>query len=380
MIEQRGKGIPLSNGSKHGRTLLAFVFSVCFLLLAFAESSQAKPWRLQDKLRMQVLYEIGYDNNYLELSDRDIDRFKDGELGLVTKVESYDALVQNAGIKFRLATPKIFGWRNGSLSYTISYHSYLQNNFNDRATHSLYFSHDLFNRMDIFGSHLYIPNRYLRDYYDRDYGAVYATEFGYRLSGVGIRVSPKFLPGISLAARYEDYSIFYNPRFTEYDTEGWGYRVDLRYRVNSNLSVTGIFKKRFSDNIGFSELDQATTLIEQDAEYGDGSNGEDWFEVVLAWKTPKLLRRAWSVELSTRFRHRYYTSELPLAEDPIHRGREHLHSRYGITVDGPLVGNLRGGPMFDYEMRRTDSPLPWVSETKDFDTWRAGIALTYTLW
>lgn len=382
MTDSRGRGLPLSHDCQHGRSSLAFALVALVAILLPGQPAYAKKssWSLQDKLRVHVLYELGYDSNYLEFSDRDQDRFVDNEMTLATDIDSYDAMVQSAGLKFNVRTPKLFGWRNGSLTYSISYQNYLNNSFNDRAVHSAFFTHDLMNRADIFGSYLYIPSRYLRDYYDRDYGAVYACDFQYSLGGVGVRYSPKMIKGLRLSARYENFTVYYNPRFTEYDTQGWGYRLDARYRLTKDLSVTGIYKKRLSDNVGFDGTAQAAGVDLPDAEYGDGSNGEDWFEVVLSYDTPKILKREWDVSLSARFRHRYYTSELSLADDPIHRGREHLHSRYGIEITGPIVGNLEGGPVVDYEMRSTDSPVDYVPLAKDFSTWRAGLVLSYKLW
>lgn len=384
MIARRGTGIPLMTLTRHGRSPLAFVLLAGMLLLTCASPSLAKRsregWSPRDNIGFQLQYDAGYDSNILELSPNEIDQFTNRTLPLVTDVRSYDDFVQNVGFKANIASPKWWGWRRAHLTYSFSYVLYGKNSYNNRAIHNVYASTDLINRVDLFGSYLLIPNRYLRDYYDRDYGSIAASEFGYNLGGAGLRWSPKAVRGLSLALRYEGYTIYYNPRFTEYDTEGWGLRLDGRYRVSRSVELNVTLKKRWSDNVGFTSLPSDGSVNSGLSEYGDGSYGEEWYEVSVDYRTPRLLGRRWDMEGGARFRHRYYTSDQPLDQDPIHRGRKHLHSRFSFTMTSRLFGHLEGGPVIEYEMRRTSSPLDWVKRAKDFNAFRAGVTLAYIIW
>ncbi len=348
----------------------------------FTASAKEKSWDWQDETSLTLNYQGGYDSNILELSEEDIDRFDNGELPLATDVESYDDFVQSLGLHARLSLPKLWGWRDGSISYSFNYLSFANNSYNDRPIHNLYFTHDILNRTDIFFSYLYIPERYLRDYYDRDSGEIIGTQFDYDLLGGGIQYSPDFLKGMRLSARYEYFTIYYNKYFTEYDSEGWGLRFDLRYKVNKVVTLTGIVKRRWSDNVGFNQHLAGSTNDpgQTDSEYGDGSYGEEWFELVADFNVYDLLPNRIDLSLSARLRHRFYDSELSVDNDPVHAGREHNHWRFGLETKTKIIGNLYGGPSVEYEFRRTDSPVDWLKERKDFNAFRASLNLSYRLW
>ncbi|MBS1262749.1 MAG: hypothetical protein MAG453_02112 [Calditrichaeota bacterium] len=386
MIEQRGKGHGSTPaGDRRRRIRPVCVLAIAVLLAGFAGQSAANrnPWSWKQHTGLQLLYEAGYNSNILELSAEDIDRFLDGDLTLASPLETYDDFAQSVGVRFRLTLPKWWGWRNGGLTYTFRYLNFVTNPFNDRPIHNLYFSHDLIERVDVFASYLYIPQRFLRDYYDRDLGTVLGTHFDYSLGGVGLRYSPESVKGLRLSARYELFTIYYNEYFTEYDSEGSGLRFDIRYRFNRDFTLTGTAKRRWSDNVGFEAgaLNDPFDPEAVDAEYGDGSYGEEWFELDFDWAVRGLLpdKRRLDLEASARLRHRFYTSDRPVERDPIHAGREHMHWRFSVAAGTKLAGRLSGGPVLEYEFRRTESPLDWVVETKDFDTFRAMLSLTYRL-
>jgi hypothetical protein len=363
--------------------LILATFAVATLLatVGSAAASEEK-WDWKDATSFQFQYEGGYDSNILELSDNDILRFEDNQLPLATKVETYDDLKQSFGIRTRLNMPKWWGWRDGSVSYTFRYNSYAKNPYNDRPIHTVYFTHDIFNRADVFYSHMYIPERYLRDYYDRDTGQVIGTQFDYTLGGGGLQYSPEFLKGLRLSARYEFFTIYYNKYFTEYDSEGWGLRFDARYKLNNTVTLTGILKRRWSDNTGFDEQSQLGVGgdPQADSEYGDGTYGEEWYELIADLKVRNVLPNRIDLQLMGRMRHRFYDTELGADRDPVHAGREHKHYLFSMTAMTKVWEGLRLGPVIEYELRRTDSPTDWVVEAKDFDSFRAMLSLSYSIW
>jgi len=367
-------------GLRH--SLSVFLIGLLFFSLSamdvLAKKSQKK-WDYKRDVKIDLLYGATYDNNAMAFSDYDLDRFDDGTLPLVTEVETYDDLYHNLGVKFGVHTPKILGNRKGYLSYTYSYRAHTKNQFLDRSTHTLYGRHDLVKRVDLFGTYIFIPNRYLRDYYDKDHGRVAATEFAYRLGSVGTRFSVKQLKGFTFALRYDFYTIYYNPLFTEYDAEGYGIRFDTNYRVNSNLRLSLILKRRWTDNVGFEANNDAVGVIDDiDSEYGDGSNGEEWYEFGARYTIKEKFGRDFNVNVYARLRYRFYTSDLSIEDDPFHRSREHWMNRYHVDVSTKVMKNLRVSPFFELETRRTDSPLDRVKDVKDYDTFRTGMNFTYS--
>ncbi|MDP8209034.1 MAG: hypothetical protein P9L92_20390 [Candidatus Electryonea clarkiae] len=359
--------------------LKTFIPSTFILLMLTIPFNSSFGWNLHKNTDLKFLYSIGYDNNILEYSDDDITKFENNTLRDTTNPESYDDLMQDLGMKIRVTSPKWLGNRKSRVYYTIKYLSFNNNSFNDRISNSFYMTQDVTKKIDLLGSYFWIPDRYLRDYYDKDQADIYGCTFAYHLYSAGIRLSPT--PALGIDIRYEGSQVYYNKYFTEYDSEADGFKSEIKYKLSKSLSIKGIFKKRWSDNIGY---EKSTNIIEvipdYDAEYGDGSNGEEWFEFGVNFVKKEIFKRDWDFSLGHRIRHRYYTSEIPLDEDPFHSGREHYHQRFMLSFETDIVPMLRGGAGLEYEWRRTDSPIDRVHEVKDFDAFRFSIRLSYQVW
>ncbi len=368
---------------RKGILLLALIFMVSGMIPAqnaFAKKSKKKSWNLKKDVNVELKYSPTYDSNVLDLSDNDIDRFETHNLNFITDVETYDDFIQNVGVKVSSYSPRWIGNRRGFISYSLGYSLHTKNSFNDRAIHSLYASHDLAKGLDVIGSYLLIPQRYFRDFYDKDYKEVFASNFMYELGGFGLKYTPSFAKKFTFSGRYEIFNVFYNSYFTEYDVDGYGVRFDVRYKLNRRTSATMILKRRWADNFGY--VNGYDVAIEEgvDTEYGDGSYGEEWFEFILKHRTKKIMDRRWNLNLNLRLRHRFYTSDLPLIDDPYHRGREHMLNRVLFKVDTKIVKGLSGGPSVTYEWRKTESPTEAVPIVKDYNGIKYGFELVYKLW
>ncbi len=362
---------------RHGfATLLIGALTVSMILPV---QSMARAWNWKKDTGFSITYTSGYDSNILELSDDDIDRFENNELPGSTSPSTYDDLVQNFGAKFKIYSPKYLDFRRTRLFYTFGYQSFAGNKYNDRVSHSLFLMQDITRKVDLVASYFWIPQRYLRDYYDRDMGHIYPCEFTYHLYSAGLRF--QVTKQIRLDGRYEGYQVYYNRYFTEYDSESNGFRVGLQVKVLPKLVFDGDVRYRWADNVGFDQNEiVANNASLLDAEYGDGSYGEEWFEYGLSWETPELLNRTWDVQVTHRLRHRYYTSDMSLEDDPFHAGREHLQQRLFLDVNTSIVSGLSGGIALEYEWRRTDSPNDKVPVVKDFDAYRAMLNFTIEIW
>ena len=351
---------------------------ILILVVLFAVNSHARDWSFKKDTKIDLLYTPGYDNNILELSERDIDRLVDNTLPGITVPNTYDDLTQDFGIKFSFTSPKILG-RKTRLYYTLKYSSFTNNPFNNRTNHSLFLIQDITKKVDFIGGYFLIPNRYLRDYYDKDTGGYHPSEFAYHQYNAGLRVN--LLKKLRVDLRYEGYQVYYNQYFSEYDSEAHGFRGDLRLKLPKRLTVKSTFKFRVADNIGYDESSEIVAANpDLDAEYGDGSYEEIWFEYGLGWVSNPFLGKVWDISIAHRMRCRFYTSQLNIVEDPFHAGREHSHQRIMFNLDTQLLEKLSIGALVEYEFRRTDSEDDRVPIAKDFDTYRAGMKLVYTLW
>lgn len=353
------------------------LFLAAFLLLPVL--TMARPWTVGKDVGFDLIYAVGYDNNILEMSYRDKDRFLNNNLPGPTSPHSYDALTQNIGAKFKIASPRFIGKRRARLYYTLTYYSYAENSFNDRISHSLFFLQDLAKRVDFVGSYYYSPNRYLRDYYDRDFGEFRGTEFDYYYGTAGIRMSP--IKKLRVDLRYEDFQVYYNSRFTEYDSEGSGIRFEMRYSMSKSIDLNLSIRKRWADNVGYDESSGfAASDPSIDDEYGDSSYGEEWLEYGISWSKLPLFGKSVEMDISHRLRHRYYTSELSIEDDPFHRSREHVQQRFMVEFSTELLEGFMIGPEIDFEFRRSESPVDAVIDAKDFDALRFMLNIEYSIY
>ncbi len=352
--------------------------SLLGLLLA-TQTVLARSWDWRKDTGLHLTYTGGYDGNILELSDDDTDRFLDNDLPGPTSPSTYDDLVQEFGVKFKIYSPSYFGYRRTKLFYTLGYKTYSGNSFNDRASHSLFLLQDITREVDLVASYFLIPQRYLRDYYDRDLGTILPCEFAYHLYTAGLRGD--VTDNIRVGARYEGYQVYYNRYFTEYDSESHGFRADMQIKLPRNFVFNAEVRYRNADNVGFKQSDAVIVVNpDMDAEYGDGSYGEEWLVYSLAWESPTWLDREWDITVTHRLRHRYYTSELPLNKDPFHAGREHLQQRLFFDIQTEILPGITGGPSIEYEWRNTDAPVDRVAEVKDFSAFRAMLGLRFEIW
>lgn len=363
---------------------LVVSLALCTLVVgtstAFAKKTKRAYWDWKRDTDVSLKYGFVYDSNFIELSDADLDRYETNTLPLVSDLQTYDDGIHKLGASFGIDSPKWIGWRKGRLNYSVSQSLNTRNDFANRAVHIASFSHDAIKRVDILGYYMYIPERYLRDYYDKDFGEVYACDFNYQIGNIGLSYSPASVKGLRLTLRYELFSVYYNETFTEYDTEGSGIRFDARYKLNKRFTLRSSIRKRWGDNTGFDSNNFAAATNDLDAEYGDATYGEEWFEFSGTYSKMKVLGKSTSFTGMIRMRHRYYTSDLSLAEDPFHAGREHNHWRFSGTFNVRLTKALTLSPSGEYEMRKTDSPLQKVKDAKDFDAFRVGLELSCRLW
>ncbi|HEB83539.1 MAG TPA: hypothetical protein ENI92_00915 [Bacteroidetes bacterium] len=360
--------------------LFGFSGLLLALLTLAAGAAQARPWDWRRDTGVQLRWRIGYDSNLFDYSASDIDRFLDGRLPLETSLATYDDLVQEWAVRLRFVSPGIHNRYKTRLYYIAGYRSHWKNRFDDRASLSLPLLKRSVRKVDLVDSSFWIRDSYLRDYYDRDTGRVSATKFSYHYGTAGLRV--QLTRSLRAEMRYEGYAVYYNPLFTEYDTKGRGLRGELRWRTSDALSITVELRRRWADNTGYEEsTGLAASDSTLDAEYGDGSYGESWLQVGIDWMPDRLVAgREWNLGASLRLRHRYYTSALPLSEDPFHRGREHLQHLLKLSLQTQVFPGIDAVLEAEIEGRRTDSPLDRVIEVKDYDTRRLWLRFSYDLW
>lgn len=325
-----------------------------------------------------------YNDNVLRLSETDQDAFRRSSSTFRTPLETID----DGETEFSIA-PAI-QWRAPANLMAIGAYRFktvqrLNNEFSSYQTHS--FSATLRPRtkgyrwsakLSVFA----IPDFYLRVYRDRDFGTYHDTRFkNFEYSG---EFSIRPLPQVWLAGQSGFGSIYYDKRFTEFDSEFYEIGGEVRYSAPWASTVSLRYTRRNSDNIGKSQQflyypSFESDVVLEDNEYGDADNTEDELRLVL--RSPLRLAQELSLDASitTRIRRRVYSTMNSLESDPFHRGR--LDNRWEVTpsLSFPVNSAIDIEVFYTHEERKSESDVEGVPRVKDFDRNEIGIGATYSL-
>lgn len=325
-----------------------------------------------------------YNDNVIRLSGPDQNAFRRYDPVFRTPLETVD----DAETEFSIA-PSIV-WRAPSdlmvnATYRFKGVQRAKNDFTNYQTHSL--SATLRPRVkgyrwQIRAGMFTIPSFYLRIYRDRDLGVYDAAKFENWEYTADVAVRP--LESLWLSVLGGTGTFYYNPRFTEYDSDFSELGAEARYATPWEPSLSFRYMRRVSNNVGKDQAASGNPVIQdgavtEDSEYGDGDANEDDFRMTLRSPVRVAGKNVLDASLSWRLRRRVYTTERPIEMDPFHRGR--LDSRWELTPSltwAPLQAfdlNL----YFTYEQRRTESDIAAVANVKDFDRREFGIGLSYKI-
>ncbi|HEX7344870.1 MAG TPA: hypothetical protein VF398_11425 [bacterium] len=327
-------------------------------------------------LTVKVAFSTSYDDNILKYSDQDLNRFETHTEPFPSEITTTDDWVNAFGLRL---------YRDFDLGRRFRFRPYYAGKISLYAVNQIknYQSHNFIGRLAYRNrayfslKYFYLPSYYLRIYKDKDWNAFRGAQFDLFRPAVSLRVRS---PWAEFEAEGGRELTYYSEYFTEYDAEAFFWNVSASRTILENLSLTVGYGLKVSDNIGFDQIGVGSlTDPTVDTEYGDASYEEDQYSLEIAYLLPLPAKWDWKIGLNVQHSERYYQSSLTSLQDPFHVGREDRRTSFepSLTVSPGLSLDLE--LRYSYDRRRTDSPVPSVSQVKDFDQHAIEFSVIYQI-
>tara|TARA_B110000014_G_C20102606_1_gene579129 strand:+ start:776 stop:1849 length:1074 start_codon:yes stop_codon:yes gene_type:complete len=318
---------------------------------------------LVDRFKVPIYYtssfSIGYDNNLFRLSD----------LNLAT--DSSSNIVNSNTFDSGSIFPKI----------EISYSPYIFSSFNTQlefsATRNHYFSSSdksfsifysqlgfkLAPYQSIKITHRYIPKYYLRNYVDHDYDAFNEKACTFSIESFAVSYSHPLSKKNWVKFRLIRTNYFYNPYFTEFDTQIFQLEAKYYFRLLDS-----------SNNIWYSFSDGKN--ISYESGYFSTNINRSYGEHNLGLSIKKKIRRINEIDnfgLSIMLENRFYQAKdedhlsFDSWESALHNGRKHNEINFSFWIDKKLNNKFKNQIKFKYRNRSIQSNYYWISDFKDFN-------------
>lgn len=356
---------------------------IVFLLSAVICSSILIPPASARVLSLQLTglkFEIlsNYDDNILRYSDRDLDNFKNRTEINPSKLTTFDDWKNDFRLKFYLDGPRFFG-NELKIRYFGKFSHFFNNPFNNYSSHTFILDQKISDKFSVDLKYFILADYYLREYRDRDLNEYQSCTFDNHQARLGIDYRLTKNMSFTLQGQFDQ--IYYNQYFTEYDSENLSYFAIFNQRIGRDLRFSLSAGFTAADNIGYvpATVTVYDPLNDDDTEYGEGSCEEETYQAEIRWRMRKLLGKDSWFSLEYKLRHRIYTTDNLLADDPFHAGRMDNRHRIVFTFDRPLLPRLDGNFTFTREWRNTASDYRLTEEVKSFSQNVIALGLTYTI-
>ena len=354
------------------RSERALLLALAVPLLGWCAGRKSAPF----PLTVKVAFSTGYDDNILKYSDRDLGRFETNTELFPSEITTSDDWVNSFGVRiyrdFNLGRQlKLRPYYSGKITlYAVNQiKNYQSHNFLARLSYG--------NRAYLSLKYFYLPSFYLRQYKDRDWDEYRGAQFDLFRPAYSLRLR---VSGVDLETELGWEIAYYNEYFTEYDAEAWFWKFSVSRRFVERLEASFEYTFTASDNIGF---DQSTIVPPQDpltdTEYGDATYEEDEYALSLSYLLPLETRWDWRIAFGYRRANRYYQSQLPLAQDGFHTGREDHRNTFSPSLTISPLSTLDLEFTFSYDQRRSDSPNDSVPKIKNYDERSFEIGIVYQI-
>ncbi|MBC8277804.1 MAG: hypothetical protein H8E46_06205 [FCB group bacterium] len=354
--------------------LLLAVF--CVTISPHPASAQVMSLKLTG-LKAEIL--SNYDDNILRYSDRDLDYFKNRTEINPSKLTTCDDSKNDFRLKFYIDGPQFFG-NALKIRYFGKFSHFFNNSFKNYSSHTFILDQKISEKFSVDFKYFLLADFYLREYRDRDLNEYQSCTFDNHQARLGIDYRLTKNTAFTVQGQFDQ--IYYNQYFIEYDSENLSYFAVLNQRIHRDLRISFSAGFTAADNIGYVPIIPGIfdPLSEDDTEYGDGSYEEETYQAQIRWRLRKLLGKDAWFSLGYKLRHRIYTTDNLLEDDPFHAGRMDDRHRIVFSFDRNLLPRLEGNLTYTREWRETTSDYSTAEDVKSFTQNIIGFGLTYTIY
>jgi hypothetical protein len=312
---------------------------------------------------------VGWDDNYLRLSDSDQKRF-DRDADFQSDAASIGSWRHESRIYLNHYRRFTKTWRI-ALSGNYRFNQYPDNELNNYQAGMLS-AEVRYGRQD----RLKLEWNHLHDFYLRDFHHPFrAWDSPARFNGNTLYLSWRttrlpfvtLTPGVGIM--YEQYA----EPFTAYDLADNFFGLNL---ASEYAGVTGQlrYQLHLRDNVGFDQ-NSGGYQTSLDSEGGDATSREHDWRIQFSHAPD----RPWlkDITLYWRTRHRVYLTDSNGLQDPVHAGRIDRRQYLFCELEFPLLAGFTLEAGWQREWRQTVADWPDLSDSKDYDNDRNWVNLKY---
>jgi len=335
---------------------IIFIFS-WVLLASSLLFSQSLLNRLRVPITMKGKLGIGYDNNFLRLSDQEIRNDDVREYGITSTL---DSPILKPAIKL-IYSPIIINGRITNIVTSIVYSHFSQANHKSYIISNLSLELKLRSYSWIKFGIRDIPKYYLRNFHDRDLSNIdyYDCTFSSQKYFLSYSQPVKWIRRTWIRI-YTDYTKeYYNPHFTEFDLDKYMVQFDLNHKTRKKHSIKLTFNHGFANNNSFG-----STLLSASF---NRSYVFDKMQFVLVFKD-RIHDKIDKVGISNYLEQRYY--DLFSDHPSIDNWKFYLDGRTNIWIDWNIMDNIGFKTWYQFRWRKADTQVfgdfEWVDEIKSY--------------
>lgn len=346
------------------------ILLIILLLVANAALGQ-NPWRIN------VAVDGVYDNNILNYSQFDIQRFLNDTEIHRSVIHTFDDFIVRGNVEAEYITRSL---PKHPLQIRLNFRNYAYtiNGIKDYQLYKFDMKWHTHKRNYLAGAYRLIPRYYLRHYIDRDRAFYMVNDNDaylactFQIQQANLWYTHYWENNLFTTLGLERNWLRYNPDFTEYDTNTLGIRVESFYFLKSWIKLGLEYEYTGGNNIG------------RDANRPSGNSDLSYTQHEITWKIRTDVNniigwRDLGIDLNLYERLRNYTSDAPPEADVFHSGRRNWRHRIEIMTSLDIVQYLDAVVRYEYEDRVVNSDYPIVIRLKEYSTTIISFGLEYAL-
>ena len=314
-----------------------------------------------DRLRVPIIIKtkvaVGYDNNYLRLSNKEIESSNVSALGIVSTL---DSPIIKPTLKF-IYSPVIIDNHKTNVVSSISY-----SHFNQSINKS-YFISNLSLELKL-RSYSWIklgirdiPKYYLRNFHDRDISLIdyHECTFSSQKYFVSYSFPLQWIKKIWIKTYLEHVNEYYNSHFTEFDLKKTMVQLDLNHKIKKKHGIKISIAHGNANNFTHGSMLTSTLL--------DRSYVFEKIRLAFVYKYDKS-NKIDKLGVSGFLEQRYY--DLFSNDEIIDEWKFYLDGRVNFWIDWNIFDELGLKTWYQYRWRDADSEtygnFVWVEDVKSY--------------
>ena len=324
--------------------------------------------RLRVPIQMEGTVGLGYDNNILRLSDKEIKEEDVNKYGIISTL---DSPILRPNLKL-IYSPAIMDRKITNIVTSISYSHFT------KAVQKSYLITNLSLELKL-RSYSWlkvgirdIPEYYLRNYHDRDLSNIdyYSCTFSSQGYFASYSFPVKWIRKTWIKV-YTDYTKeYYNPYFTEFDLKKYMFQFDLNHKTRKTHSMKLSVAHGSAENISYGSYLSSTSF--------DRSYIFDKLrsEFVYKNRNDKIVKQ---LGISLLLEQRYY--ELESSKYSFDNWKYYLDGRTKIWVQWDIMADMGIRTWYQYRWRNANTQLygdfDWVEDIKSYSKHEIWLEFSY---